>query len=146
MPADPFEADLPTLRREARQRTVELLYEAHMKDLPATAVVAELPLAPDPLVVELVEGVCAHEADLDALIDAHLVGWRPERVVVLDRAILRLGIYELAHRPDVSLATVIDEAVELAKRYSGPEHARFVNGVLSAGARDVRPTADGGTG
>jgi N utilization substance protein B len=137
--SDPFEADLPTLRREARQRSVELLYEAHMKDRPASEVLAELPVAPDPLVTELVGGVSANEAALDELVDAHLVGWRPERVVVLDRAILRLGIYELLHRPEVSVATIIDEGVELAKRYSGPEHARFVNGVLSAVAREVRP-------
>jgi N utilization substance protein B len=56
----------------------------------------------------------------------------------LDRAILRLGIYELLSRPDVPVAVVIDEAVELAKRFSTDDSGRFVNGILAAVAKNAR--------
>jgi N utilization substance protein B len=58
----------------------------------------------------------------------------------LDRAVLRLACFELVHRPDVPTGAAISEAVELAKRYSTDDSGRFVNGVLSAIAADVRPT------
>lgn len=60
------------------------------------------------------------------------------RMPALDRAILRLGTYELTHRPEVPIAVVIDEAVELAKRFSTDDSGRFVNGVLAAIGRSVR--------
>ena len=56
----------------------------------------------------------------------------------MDRAVLRIGIWELMEEPGVPLAVVIDEAVELAKQYSTEDSGRFVNGVLSAAAREVR--------
>jgi N utilization substance protein B len=58
---------------------------------------------------------------------------------VVDRTILRMAIYELRHRPDVPTAAVISEAVQLAKRYSTDDSGRFVNGMLSAIAEEVRP-------
>ena len=70
---------------------------------------------------------------------AHARNWQLSRMPALDRAILRLGAFELAHRPDVPTAAVINEAVELAKEYSTDDSGRFVNGVLSAVAADVRP-------
>jgi N utilization substance protein B len=60
----------------------------------------------------------------------------------LDRAILRLAIHELLDRPDVPVAVVIDEAVELAKRFSTDDSGRFVNGVLAAVAKTSRPSAE----
>ena len=71
-----------------------------------------------------VEGLSLEE--LDALIGEAAEHWRVERMTMVDRNILRLGAFELAHRPDVPLAVAIDEAVELAKRFSTDDSGRFV--------------------
>lgn len=138
---DPFgPEDVPTRRRDARERTVEVLYEAEMKAVTAASVIDEMLLAPDPLVVELVVGVEDHQTELDEQISMALDrAWTLARLSVLDRLILRMGTYELVHRPQVPLGVVINEAVELAKLWSGPEAGKFVNGVLSGVARSVRP-------
>ena len=73
------------------------------------------------------------------MISENAKGWPLDRMPALDRAILRLAIWELTDRPDVPTAVVIDEAVELAKRFSTDDSGRFVNGVLATIARSVRP-------
>jgi transcription antitermination protein NusB len=124
------------MRHEARERALGLLYEAEQKGIEPEAVLAELPVAPDSFAEELVRGVAEHAAELDALIAATATNWRLERMAMLDRTVLRLGTYELLHRPDVPPAVAIDEAVELAKAYCGEESPRFVNGVLARIAED----------
>ena len=79
-------------------------------------------------------------SDLDPVIAAHSHGWTLARMPAIDRNVLRLGAYELADRPDVPVAVVIDEAVELAKRFSTDDSGRFVNGVLSALVPVLRST------
>lgn len=128
-------------RREARERALSLLYEAEVKDLDPAAVLAELPLPPEPFVADLVAGVGTHRERIDGLISRFSVDWPLERMPALDRNLLRLAVYELAERPDVPLGAVISEAVELAKRYSTADSGRFVNGVLSSVAAEVRPGA-----
>src|SRR5262245_52891050 len=123
-------------RHEARERALSLLYEAEQKGVPVEDVLAELPIAPDPFTEDLVRGVADHGAALDEVIAARATNWRLDRMAMLDRAVLRLGTYELLHRPDVPHAVAIDEAVELAKAYCGDESPRFVNGVLARIADD----------
>lgn len=125
-------------RREARERALGLLYEAETKGSDPATVVAALPVPPDPFTIELVEGVGAHRERLDGLIRRFARDWKLERMPALDRAVLRLGAFELVFRPDVPTAAVISEAVELAKRFSTDESGRFVNGVLSSIAAAVR--------
>ena len=125
-------------RHAARERALSLLYEAEMKRAGVAEVLASLRVAPDPFAVGLVEGVVAHEERIDALIAGAAVGWDLSRMPVLDRSILRLATYELLAERDVPVAVVIDEAVELAKEYSTEDSGRFVNGVLSTVARQVR--------
>jgi N utilization substance protein B len=96
-------------------------------------------VAPDPFTEVLVRGVGEHQDEIDELIRTHSRGWKLERMPAVDRAVLRLGIYELFYQPDVPTATVISEAVELAKRFSTDESGRFVNGMLSAIAKLARP-------
>lgn len=79
---------------------------------------------------ELVEGVDSHQDELDELISASAIGWSLERIAPLERAILRVALFEMLHRPDVPAEVAIDEAVELAKRYCGAEAPGFVNGIL----------------
>ena len=80
--------------------------------------------------VQLVEGVTQHAADIDRLIDTHAEGWSLERLPDVDRAILRMAVYELLWVDDVPDAVVIDEAVELAKALSTDDSPAFINGVL----------------
>jgi N utilization substance protein B len=142
-PADDVrdEDPLPGSRREARERAFHLLYESEMKGEGPGAVLASLPFEPDTFAVELVRGVGETRPQLDQLITAHARNWEIDRMPALDRALLRLACYELAHRPDVPTGAVISEAVGLAKRYSTDDSGRFVNGVLSAVAAEVRPEA-----
>ena len=95
-------------------------------------------LEPDALTAELVAGVGEHRERLDAAIAARAKGWTLERMPVIDLNVLRIASFELAERPDVPVAVVLDEAVELAKRFSTDDSGRFVNGVLSALVGDLR--------
>ena len=129
----------PDRRSDARERALYLLYEAQAKDIsPVDALELQI-VEPDELTATLVRGVVEHRDRLDAAIDTRATGWALDRMPVLDLNVLRLGAFELAERPDVPVAVVIDEAVELAKRFSTDNSGRFVNGVLSALVDDLRP-------
>ncbi len=125
-------------RRLDRERVMSLLYEVEMKDASAEAVLDELPVAPDPFVVETVRGVDAAQTDIDAYIDKHSRDWDIDRMASVDRNILRVGTWELLQRPELSVAIIINEALELAKKYSTDESAKFINGILDAIAADIR--------
>lgn len=79
---------------------------------------------------ELVRGVLEHRAELDALLGRYATNWKVSRMQVVDRNILRLGIYELLWRDDVPAKVTMNEAIELAKDFGDDEAAKFVNGVL----------------
>jgi transcription antitermination protein NusB len=128
-------------RTEARERALALLYEAESKGASPREVLAALPAPADDLAVLLIEGVEDHRARLDDLISSHARGWTLERMPVVDRNVLRVALFELLDRPDVPTAVVIDEAVKLAKRFSTDDSGRFVNGMLSAIAPELRPDA-----
>ena len=100
----------------------------------------ELPEGARTFAKELVLGVAQHRAQLDALIGEHAKNWRVERMASVDRNVLRLGTFELAHG-DTPAPVVIDQAVELARRFGGDRSPAFVNGVLDAVAAMVRPPA-----
>ena len=93
---------------------------------------------PDPYAIVLVRGVERHGAELDELLREYSEHWAVERMPALDRAVLRLGCFELTHELDVPTAVVISEAVELAKQYSTENSGRFVNGLLARIAEQVR--------
>lgn len=125
-------------RRESRERALALLYEAEQKGLsPMATVIDLLPVAPEPFAAELVVGVSDHLDELDELIGRYSVGWTVARMPAIDRTLLRLATYELAHT-DVPVGACISEAVELAKRYSTDDSHTFVNGLLSRLATELR--------
>lgn len=128
-------------RSDARERALILLYEAESKSMAPTDVVDAQVLPPDNLTQTLVAGVEHNGRQIDDLIAAHAKGWTLQRMPTLDRNILRIGTFELLGRAEVPVAVVIDEAVELAKRFSTDDSGRFVNGVLSAIAPVVRADA-----
>lgn len=130
---------LPVSRSEARERALHLLYEAESRDVAPSVALADAVVAPDEYTSRLVAGVGEHLVAIDDVVGRLARGWSLDRMPAMDRAVLRLGVYELAHEPDVPTAVVIDEAVELAKRYSTEESGRFVNGVLAAAAVELRP-------
>lgn len=87
--------------------------------------------------LELVEGVRAKLAELDAEIEKHSTNWRIDRMSRIDRNVLRLGAYELAHRPDVPKKVALNEAVELGKKYGSEESSAFINGLLDKLAQGI---------
>jgi transcription antitermination protein NusB len=132
-------------RSKARKRAVDVLYESDLRGVDALATLAERVALAEPPVndytIELVEGVQAHRDRIDAILAEYAEGWTVERMPDVDRAVLRLGVYEVLWRDDVPDAVAADEAVELAKSLSTDESPRYVNGVLARVIKD-RPRAD----
>jgi N utilization substance protein B len=126
------------VRSSARERAVHFLYEAESRSLPVSVIVAAQVLAVDDLVSTFTSGVASRQSQLDEMITEYSHTWTIHRMPAIDRNVLRLAIYELIDRPEVPTAVVINEAVELAKRFSTEESGRYVNGVLSAIAKQVR--------
>jgi N utilization substance protein B len=126
-------------RREARERALSLCYELETRGLTADELLAELAVAPDPYAELLVRGVDEHREEIDALLRKLSEHWALERMPAVDRALLRIGSYELGWEPDLPLAVVIDEAVELARQYSTKDSGRFVNALLARIASELRP-------
>ncbi|MFZ4812874.1 MAG: transcription antitermination factor NusB [Ilumatobacteraceae bacterium] len=128
-------------RTDARERALLLLYEAQSKGLDLQTVLDHQVLQPDDLTTEIVRGVEQHRTQLDDLIAAHATGWTIARMPMIDVMVMRIAGFELLARPDVPVAVVLDEAVELAKRFSTDDSGRFVNGVLSAIVPTLRPAS-----
>ena len=122
-------------RTKARKRALDILHSADALDRPALEVLAEGTDVVE-FTRELVEGVEEHRAELDDLIRRYADRWALERMPIVDRNLLRIGIFELLHRPDVPPAAAINEAVELAKILSTEDSGRFVNGLLGRVARE----------
>ena len=125
-------------RREARERALSLCYELEIRGLSADELLAGLAVAPDEYAVTLVRGVDEHREDLDALLRKFSEHWAVERMPAVDRALLRLGGYELGWQAELPTAVVIDEAVSLAREYSTKDSGRFVNALLSRMAEELR--------
>jgi len=132
-------------RTKARKRAIDLLYGADLRERSiADALVEEQRRAaaqPDReaswrYAREIVEGVDEHREELDAAITSHAHDWTLERMPVLDRAILRAAAWEILFNDEVPDAVAISEAVQLASELSTDDSGSFVNGVLSAIARD----------
>ena len=126
-------------RREARERAIELAYEAEQRGQEVDALLATLVLPPDPYTVVLLRAAEEHRDEAERHIAARSRGWTLARMPVLDRLIMRLAVAELLTQPDVPTAVVLAEATELAGRFSTDDSSRFVNGVLAAIGRELRP-------
>lgn len=143
-------------RSVARLAAVQALYQMEVSSIGVEHVIREftdhrfdrdiegvtLASADEAFFADLVRGVVSEQAKVDAAIVKRLAeGWRLERLDATVRAILRAGVFELAHRSDVPTEVVIDEYVEVAKSFFEGTEPGFVNGALDAVARDVRPGA-----
>ncbi|MBI3403838.1 MAG: transcription antitermination factor NusB [Acidobacteria bacterium] len=126
------------LRRKSREFALQMLYQwdqsgqksAHVESRFWKEARAEA--STRKFANQLFEGAISQAAELDKIIKQHAKNWRIERIAVIDKNILRLGIYELRSGSDVPAKVVIYEAIELAKKYSTEESAPFINGILDA--------------
>ena len=135
-------------RRRAREAALQMLYQWEIGRASAhEAIFTYWPSRdPDGAVAEehrefanrLVRGTIARVQEIDALLAKRAQNWRVERMAALDRLVLRLGAYELLAEPDTPARVVINEALELARAYSGDEAVGFVNGILDAVRKDLR--------
>ena len=124
-------------RSKARKRAVDLLFESDLRGMDALVLLAERVGAPEvppvsDYTVVLVQGVVAHQEEIDRLLTEQARGWTLERMPTVDRAMLRLGLFELLFSDEVDDAVAIDEAIELARSLSTDDSPRFVNGLLGA--------------
>ena len=129
-------------RSKARKRALDVLFESEQRGVDVLETLAGRIAAADPPVseftVELVEGVVAHRDRIDELLTTYSQGWSLDRMPAVDRAVLRLGTFELLWLDDVPDAVVVDQAVELARSLSTDDSPGFVNGVLGR-LLDLKP-------
>ena len=131
-------------RRRSRQRALQILFAWDARHQPVDEVIdgyydslfSEEKPERDPFVADLVRGTVEHISELDQQITKHAEHWRMERMPAVDRNILRLAVYEMTFG-GTPAAVTIDEALELARKYSGEESVQFVNGVLDAVHRET---------
>lgn len=131
-------------RSKARKRALDVLFEADQRERPVLEVLADRVAQPGTEAalpqysVELVEGVVAQQDRIDELISTYSHGWTLGRMPAVDRAVLRIGAWELLYG-DVPDAVAVDEAVELARALSTDESPTFVNGLLGR-LVELKPT------
>ena len=122
-------------RSKARKAALDLLYESDIrKTSPQTLLtkrVTELEYVIRDFTKDLVDGVESHRRKIDELITTYSQGWDMDRMPVIDRNILRLGIYELLWSESVPTSVAISEALELAQTLSTDDSSEYINGVLS---------------
>jgi len=118
-------------RREAREFLLTALYRREHHDVPLVEMLEDHEPTDQLEYIETVYfGVLERIDEIDRLIGERTVGWRFERLALIDRNILRLGVYELLYLDEVPAEVAIDEAVELAKNYGTDQARSFVNGIL----------------
>jgi N utilization substance protein B len=128
-------------RRKARKRALDVLFAADIRRVDGVTILAEEQsrVHEDPkrfsdsdYATQLVHGVASHKTTIDAALRSVATDWPLERLATVDRAILRIGVFELNYRDDIPTAVAIAEAGELAAELSTDESRSFVQGVLGA--------------
>lgn len=145
-------------RHKAREYALQMLYQAETSGTPIGDVQAqfwserEVPEEVRSFAERLAGGTLAAGERIDALLGRNLEHWRLERLAIVDRNVLRLAVYEFLYEPGTPPIVVIDEAIEVAKRFGGDESGQFVNGILdalrkrlAAGGEEDDPTGGPGT-
>ena len=136
-------------RRRARAAALQMLYQSEVGRATAHEAIETYWPAHDPdgevpeplreFANAQVRGTLDRVKEIDAVLSAHAQNWRVERMAVIDRLILRLAVYEFLAETNTPPRVVINEALELARSYSGEEAVAFVNGVLDAVRKELRP-------
>lgn len=140
---------LPQKRRRSREIALQVIYALDIRkhQTPEEALDLFPSEGEEPGVFEyssiLVKGVWEKKDDIDSMVLTYVTGWRPERMVRVDRAVLRLALYECMFGKHTPVAVAISEAVELAKTFGTEESGRFVNGVLGRIIRAIPAEENG---
>lgn len=141
----------PTSRRQAREQAFILAFEKNFTDDSIDEILEAASLCGgeelDPFAVELVEEMLTHIEEIDQAIMRYAKGWKMSRISKVSLTLLRLTISQLLYRGEDKSANdpagvAISEAVRLSKKYSTPEDASFVNGVLGSVARSISPAEE----
>ncbi len=134
-------------RRKSRELALQMLFQWELGGHPPEQVVSTF-LAGKKIDTEvesfaraLFEGAVSEVASLDQLVSQHAEHWRLERMAAVDRNIIRVALFELLHHPETPPPVVINEALEIARRFSGEDSVQFVNGILD-GIRKTLPVKD----
>ena len=140
-------------RHEARQWAVQVLFQRDFNHGELADALAEFWLERKPsarargFAETLVRGVEQHRAELDELLQRYAENWNVKRMGAVDRNVMRAALYEMLYCPDIPPVVTINEAVEMAKEFSGMESGKFVNGILDRARKDLpRPARTGGGG
>ena len=129
-------------RRKSRELALQALYQGELAgqnghlDFQDFCAHFQVDKKATPYAKKLLDGVLEKGTAIDKLISNHAENWRLERMSVIDRNILRLAVYEVHYQDDVPVSVAINEAVEIAKRYSTDDSGSFINGILDAMAKD----------
>lgn len=128
-------------RKNGRELVLKVLFQIEVGKLPPDEVLETAfeqvrpPAEEIRYVRETVEGILADAERLDGIISELAEGWRLERLAKVDKCVLRAALYDLTHRPDEPVNVTINDAVEIAKKYSTEDSGRFVNGILGSFVR-----------
>ncbi|MER0139495.1 transcription antitermination factor NusB [Bacillus safensis subsp. safensis] len=127
-------------RRTAREKALQTLFQIDVSNIdPKEAITHALDeQESDPFFEELVFGVLEQKDKIDDMISQHLVNWKLDRIANVDRAILRLSVYEMVYQEDIPVSVSMNEAIELAKLFGDDKAPKFVNGVLSNIKNDLK--------
>ena len=123
-------------RTKSREYALQMLYQADIRHAGCDDILQEFWEEQTPaeevksFAIQLFSGTLEHLPDIDVLITTHADNWDLKRMAVIDRNILRLGVYELRYVEDVPPKVCINEAIELAKRFGDAESSKFINGIL----------------
>jgi N utilization substance protein B len=129
-------------RREARELAMKILFQVEVGQLPLEEVMATtteavpIPEEERSYLEDVVRGVLREQATLDPIIGDLASGWKLERIAHVDLIALRIALFEIQHRPDIPPSVSVNEAVEMAKKYSTAESGKFVNGILGSYLRE----------
>jgi N utilization substance protein B len=126
-----------TKRHHSRERALEILYEASIKERSVEAVLNELALRPDEYTIEILTSASLHQGEANELISTFAIDWPLERIALVDRLVMTMAVGEMLMDNAPPVAVILDEAVELAKVYSTDGSGSFVNGVLSSIAKQI---------
>ncbi len=132
-------------RRKARERALQVLYQMDVSGTGAEEALEsaseEAEERPTPAVRkylgDLVLGVTQNRQVIDEIIQRHSANWRVDRMARVDRNVLRMATFELMHQPEVPPKVVLNEAIEIAKRFGSEESGAFINGILDKVAREI---------
>ncbi len=131
-------------RRKSRELTMQMLFQGDLgKQSPEQvarlfwASVEDVDLETRGFAEDLHRLATTRQPEVDALIEAHAQNWRLERMAVVDRNLLRTAVAEMLGFPNTPAAIIINESLEIGRRYAAPESIHFLNGVLDAIARDL---------